>query len=349
MDYKQKYLKYKQKYLFLKTGGNEPIIPYINILNELQNQILTFEKYILCCSSDVKKCFDSIFNISQSTLKQFEKFINVNIDSKFNTPETKYMDSLKSEIVQKHLQIFIRNLNMTLQNILNEINRDEIIIKVKNIHNYTEINKNGISKKIFIKSENVHSHFIQNYWIHIKNLFDIVDKNYSQFYKNIQKEKCLFLITRRSERDETCDKSVIENCFQMLLAQQLIRIILPISELCKIYKPLYEKNEDTKKYINDINSMEQYLKNIVIKQNKYIDDSNKLTTYLIASKLFIIPKQCETLSKLNNSIIIKVDEIINTNLCAQCDKQIDKKQCCVGKCELTGTLFGLRQGTCKLK
>lgn len=302
MSYKQKYIEYKQKYLTLKhkmiggVGTNITISPYVYPLNELKQRFEELEKSVACSGLDINQLSNSYYNILDHN--SVKKWINVSLDKRIKKPTDKVLGKIRADVAGNHLSKFIMYLQIALSDINTELSKKKITELVSNIDNNAK--------------ESAFELFENHYWKYVKEIFEIFDRAYTEFYNNMDKEKCYFIITQLHNRSGTCDKSITENSMQLLILQSLIRVILPISEFIKIYTKLYEGNPVLSTHIPKLEEHLKYIKDIVSKQQKLKFELDSWTSFAMFEKYNLKTNVSgENLAELSNTIRVNIDGIVS--------------------------------------
>lgn len=312
--YKQKYIKYKQKYHNLKniihvsktqSGGSNNVKDSIN---ELYNLLPIFIKELNCCGNDIKQMLDIL---------------------EMNEMQHNYINVLNNEY-----SLFVNNVINVIQP-SNTQKNNKLIYDISDL--LSQIDQN-ISFNVFKKS------FDTIFMVRINILFEEYIKFLQNIYNNLQSSNIYpYNITPKHDRDKfivceqqsittenkyknpgCCNSSTPANtCFKLFSAQALVRIKMMIdtihSDMKKQNILIIENKKNILKYLNDISiNLDNKIKQI---QNidKNIENHGNLIIHNILN------------SELSKNIIKKASDdirqqILNDNKIGNLIINIKKKQ-----------------------
>jgi len=349
MDYYEKYIKYKQKYLQLK-GGNQPTEENIILCKKLHGNTSGFFypvllDYKIIISDDksgcnikitmsiCKKTVDSIVNsVNDINVDDFE-IIEKECEIHITLTENKKIDKITgffqlysklTYIIFEHTDILYDAVSISLlcsliteQNIKSFIQSTEEIKELTSkLNELNNIDTTVINSKV-LNNIKIHINSINNSIINLYDSLGIVDESIIDELGNMCK-----LLTETIEYlniQTNCDIEAIPNYINNLFENRLYtqqnttsNIIVPIEQIiqCDINNITSIKTR-INTLINNINEHINIHSNNIINNNNELQ--NKYTNLVSIKELkdVLIFNQNEELKKTNDDVIEKINNIKN--------------------------------------
>lgn len=287
MNNREKYIKYKLKYLELQNlyGGdsNRKIKIGANKITKEERELADNVAKSKLLMEDIQTELSDIENSETVELKEKSKKYYRNLDELQNTLKT-FMSELNCCDYDMEIQLS-KNIPEVKKQFLSilKTNYAEMSEQMRNVNPTTQ-DISEITNYVLI--ENIYSHIKNNYEAIIKNIFNLYIKFLKKFTHDIITEKIPFYnlipIVRTSNEilPEACKNSnqnaPVQDCYLVLLgAQSLTRIKLIFIDFFKII------NDDTIYPQELINYIENIIKSISLKLElyNYIVGSMELHNY----------------------------------------------------------------------
>lgn len=265
INYQEKYIKYKLKYLELQGGAlNRKIKIGENKITKADRELADETEKMKLQMEEMKKMEeetkteeDAIIATELADLKEKSKKYYRNLDELRNTLKT-FMSELNCCEYDIEIQ-FSKNISESQKKFLSILKTDyvEMSNKIRNI-NPTAKTISEITN--YVPVEDIYSHIKTNYEPIIKNIFTLYIEFIKKFTDDIKKEKIpfykLYPIARNSNEviPKSCQNNFhnIPDCYLVLLgAQILTRITLIFSDFFKIINDNSIYPEDLINYIKN--------------------------------------------------------------------------------------------------
>lgn len=326
MDYYQKYLKYKTKYLELKNGGFRTNLPLTQegikvydeqykseethvrmALNELKNAVPKVTDDLECCLNDFIRSREELLALKTHCDANNLRFADYYTVS--NVPVEKQSDVLNRMF--KFFDIVIPKLEQTVQSLRFEV------------HTSISERTNNIPMKT------VYEYYRRNYGVSVNIIFEKCVKLIEEITKELHQNQIPYMTLMIQDRGTCkectaqCDPQIKTDCLFMTMIQKLPRIIMPLEEANKVLKSKPEWNEQALSL------------DIVIKRLK---DLSKMTnTY--RSELETLNQQVVIDKTLPNIVVSmkSLDVVFNDIKCDTCNMKSNKKLCCEKPCQMKFT------------
>lgn len=297
MDYKQKYLKYKNKYLHLK-GGISPDQHIKYALDEFQKAIITITSELNCCFNDIEKTYNEF-----KALQTFGKPLNVDIYEliKF-TPTAKVpINKTDETLIRKSIHSFVESLYVNFQTSIKYINEKIKLDEISNITNDTTF-------------DHIYDFFVSNYGTTNEILFHTCYLLAQALQLDIEKKNLPYIKFDITERNTGCDASIKYDCLLLIFAQKLPRLMMPFNEIISVLR------KHNYQYIQKFEIIAKNMK-------EHVDKINKLVKYIDDHNMSVYHTQY---IRVNTA---QFNEIYNTLKCKECNSKSNRKTCCIAPCQ----------------
>lgn len=327
MDYRAKYLKYKQKYIQLKShmiGGDskEDLQKHcVYALNECKSALLRALEDVDCCVNDMT-AIEQKMHI-KSVLNQ--EFIDSLVfkEGKRTTP----LSPSEKQVIADKTTKFISQAKESMLNVKKVINGSARSVTINKLKNEN------------IPIEELYMHFTNNYWRHVKGILQPYEVMLNELYEKIVKNNLPYVHIITDERMKTCDARITNDCVLFTIGQKFPRIMMPVSEFVKTMM----------KYI-DLGNLKNIKKD---NPNTDVVAEMKIWNAYITGEIFKMNECIRKMEEYNQnsfgyaSISIDFRKLMTLATCKACDITKDKKSCCKEPCSYAKTFTG--KETCQLK